>query len=75
MSVFCQQLIDGEAIDPEWEIEPPEPGMSDTEILAVKAASAADKDWDVEWIFDTMFVARRIRWTPDALCERVFRIG
>ena len=75
MAVLCQQLIDGEAIDPEYEIAPPGPGMSDADILVVKAASAADKGWDVEWLSDTEFVARMVRWSPDVLCERIFRIA
>lgn len=75
MAVYCQQLVDGEAIDPEALIAPPEPGMDDAAILAVKAASAGDKGWDVEWLSDTSFVARKVRWSPDVMCERVFRIG
>ncbi len=75
MTVYCQQLIDGEAIDPEAVVAPPVPGMSDADILAVKAASAAERDWDVEWLSPTEFVARKVRWTESALCERVFRVG
>lgn len=75
MSVYCQQLIDGNAIDPEWKIEPPVPGMTDEEILAVKASSASEKGWDVEWLGPDRFVARMVRWSPDQLCERIFRIG
>lgn len=74
MAVRCQQLVDGEAIDAERDIPPPAPGMTDADILAAKAASAADKGWDVEWLGPAAFVARRVRWSPDQLCERIFRV-
>lgn len=74
MRVLCQQFIDGVAIDPEWEIEPHE-GLTPEALLRVKAESADAHGWDVEWLSETSFVARRVRWSPDALCERVFRLG
>lgn len=75
MSVYCQQLIDGDAIDPEWLIEPHSPTQTDMELLQLKAASASAGDWDIEWLSPTEFVARKVRWSPDQLCERIFRIG
>ena len=69
MTLWCQQLVDGEAIDPEF-IIPGDP----QEMLQVKAASAGEKGWDVEWLSPTSFVARKVRWQPDALCERLFEI-
>lgn len=75
MTVYCQQLVDGEALDPEQVISPPVEGMTDAQIMEVKAASASEKDWDVEWLSETEFVARKVRWSPDTLCERIFRIG
>lgn len=75
MAVYCQQLVNGEAIDPEGVIAPPSPGMTDEETLAVKAASAADKGWDVEWFEPDWFVARKVRWDPPVMCERIIRVG
>lgn len=75
MSVYCQQIVNGELLDPEFEVEPPQPGMTDEEVLAVKAASGSDKGWDVEWLSPTELVLRKVRWAPDTLCERVLRIG
>lgn len=69
--LWCQQLVNGEAIDPEFIIPS---DLTDEEILNVKAASASDKGWDVEWLSPTSFVARKVRWQPDALCERLFEI-
>jgi hypothetical protein len=67
--VWCQQLVDGEAIDPEYVVAS---DLSDDALLAVKAASAERHGWDVEWLTPTSFVARKVRWSPDQLCERVF---
>ena len=75
MSVRCQQLIDGEAIDPEWTIAPNDRATTDEDLLRLKAESAAAHDWDVEWLTETSFVARKVRWDPDQICERIFRIG
>jgi hypothetical protein len=77
MSVYCQQLIDGDAIDPEWLIDADaHPDLdNDMALLQRKAASAANGDWDIEWLSDTSFVARKVRWNPDSLCERIFRVG
>lgn len=75
MSVYCQQLINGDAIDPEWLIEPHSPTQTDEELLNLKAQSASNGDWDIEWISPTSFVARKVRWSPDTMCERIFRVG
>jgi hypothetical protein len=72
VAVWCQQFIDGDAIDPEFLVAPY--GRTDSVLLAVKAASADDKGWDVEWTSPTSFVARKVRWDPDQLCERLFEI-
>jgi len=74
MAVYYQQLVDGEAIDPEAEVEPHSPEQTDEELLLAKYNGAQGKGWDVEWLIDTMFVARKVRWNPDSLCERIFRI-
>lgn len=74
MSVYCQQLVDGEAIDPEWLVAPNDRATEDEDLLHLKAQSASDGGWDIEWLAATMFVARKVRWA-DQLCERVFRIG
>lgn len=73
MSVVCLQVVDGE---PSFEqvIEPHFEGQTDAELLVAKAAGAADKDWDVEWLDDATFVARKVRWLEEALCERIFRL-
>lgn len=75
MSVHCQQLVDGEAVDPEWIIAPNDRATTDEDLLLLKAESAAAHDWDVEWLTETAFVARKVRWDPDQICERIFRIG
>lgn len=74
MTVYCMQLVDGEQIDDEYVIQPLYEGQTDTELLTLKFDSASNKDWDVEWIDETSFVARKVRWQQEALCERVFRI-
>lgn len=71
MSVIYQQLVDGEAIDPEAVVES---DLPDADLMRVKAESASDKGWDVEWLTPTSFVARKVRWSPDQLCERIFRV-
>jgi hypothetical protein len=73
LSVHCLQVVDGV---PAFEqvVEPPVEGWSDTETLHAKASSASANDWDVEWLTDHSFVARKVRWLAAALCERVFEV-
>jgi hypothetical protein len=71
MAVWCQQFINGEAIDPKALVVS---DLPDADLLALKAASADGKGWDVEWLSSTSFVARKVRWEPDTLCERIFEI-
>jgi hypothetical protein len=73
MAVFCLQVVDGEP-QPEVVIEPHFPDQSDEDLLRVKAQGAEDKGWDVEWLSDSSFVARKVRWLEAAMCERVFEV-
>ena len=74
MAVYLLQVVDGES-QPEVVVEPHRPDQSDEDLLRVKAQGAADKDWDVEWLGDSSFVARKVRWQQAAMCERLFRVG
>lgn len=73
MGVICQQFVDGE-LQSEHVIIPHFDGQADAELLAAKAAGAIDKDWDVEWLDEHSFVARKVRWVEESLCERLFRM-
>jgi hypothetical protein len=73
VAVYVQQLVDGEP-QPEVVVEPHRPDQSDEELLRVKAQGADDKDWDVEWLGDSSFVARKVRWQHAAMCERIFEV-
>lgn len=73
MPVHYTQLVDGEEshsgiIAPHYE------GQTDRELLLAKFRGADDKDWDTGWLSETSFVARKVRWQNDNLCERVFWI-
>jgi hypothetical protein len=73
MAVYCLQVVDGEPSE-EQVIPPPVEGYDDATTLRVKAESAAEKGWDVEWLSPTSFVARKVRWLEAAMCERIFRV-
>lgn len=74
MSVYCQQHVDGEQPDEAYIITQHPTLSTDRELLLRKAAGATDKGWDVEWLGPTEFVARKVRWSPDVMCERHFWI-
>lgn len=70
MSVWYRQSVDGEAGDA-VPIERHAPDQTDAELLAAKAAGAADKGWTVVRTGDRSFTATRDRW-GGSLCVRDF---
>ena len=61
MAVYCKQIVDGTAQDV-LTIEPHSSVQTDAELLAVKARSAANGGWSVEWTSTTSFSAYKVRW-------------
>lgn len=73
MSVVFAQFVDG-VLAHESVVQPHFEGQTDAELLAAKAKGADDKEWDVEWLSPFSFVARKVRWVDERLCERVFAV-
>lgn len=71
MAVWCRQSVDG-VPDPPYLIAKHTPRQRDAALLAVKAKSAAEKGWIVEWTSHTSFTATKVRWQSDAVCVREF---
>ena len=70
--MWYRQTSDGVVTD-EREIEAHSVDQTDEELLAAKAAGAADKEWSVEWTGDRSFTATKDRW-GGVLCVRKFWI-
>lgn len=73
MSVHYRQVVDGEEKHTGI-VAPHHEHQTDSDLLLAKFNGASDKEWDTEWLDETSFVARKIRWEDDNLCERVFWI-
>lgn len=70
MTVWYRQSVDGERGNP-FVVEPHAPDQTDAELLAAKAAGAADKGWEVTWTDERSFTAVKDRW-GGSLCVRDF---
>ena len=70
MGVWVRQSVNGEAEQP-LRVEPHAPDQADADLLAAKAAGAADKGWAVDWTGERSFTATKLRW-GGALCVREF---
>jgi hypothetical protein len=63
MSVWCRQSGEDTPTQEYIISADPHPDLStDLELLHRKAAGAADKGWEVEWVDEHRFIARKNRW-------------
>lgn len=70
MTVWYRQTVDGVAGEP-CPIEPHAPDQADAELLAAKAAGAAEKGWTVTKRRKASFTATKVRW-GGSVCVREF---
>jgi hypothetical protein len=68
--VICRQTAEGTP-DQTHRIAPHTPRQTDMTLLRLKAASAAEKGWAVEWTGKRSFTATKERW-GGVLCTREF---